>query len=542
MTASEQATHEFAAQSTSPAASRRFVRQTLREWGAHSILDDAVLLTNELVTNAVVHAGTALSVSCALGAGYVQIGVSDSHAARALPTDVSNAPEEKTSGRGLYLISQIAEAWGVEYDRTGKRVWFRLPLTDTPAPPEITPQPTHFVDLGAADAPVRVAVVETDPAGKVGHWSFEAEQLLGWPEAEMRGRALADLVASMAPGPEHPTLAEALALPRWRGECALRSAHGEEITVFVSQVHACAGEEPRVVVLLVPAGHRAVLLHESGPVPESPEPSAAVPSRPGLLPLESLLELAVEHSRDLLDGDVAYALLVTDDDLDVELRAATSPEGLPPMGSRWRKPPTLTGAGDGLPEANVYADLAEHPMPEQFLGEVGMHALTMAPLRVGERVIGRVGVAARSPGVFTADDAARLQHSVDRFSLAIESARLNELERARRGRLSYLAEASDLLAGVLDPDMAAALTAQLVVPRLADWCAVYLCDQRRTQRLACVWHAREEVLDPLRSLLLRLPAPSLETSGHPRPWPALRGLVAEVTHDLAESQLVDGPA
>ena len=49
------------------AAARRFVRQTLRSWDISArawdpdrLVDDAVLLTSELVTNAVVHAGTPL--------------------------------------------------------------------------------------------------------------------------------------------------------------------------------------------------------------------------------------------------------------------------------------------------------------------------------------------------------------------------------------------------------------------------------------------------------------------------------------------------
>ena len=46
-----------------------------------------------------------------------------------------------------------------------------------------------------------------------------------------------------------------------------------------------------------------------------------------------------------------------------------------------------------------------------------------------------------------------------------------------RGALSFLAEASDLLAGQLDEDLVAALAGQLLVPRLADWCAVWLDDE-----------------------------------------------------------------
>ena len=74
------------------AAARRFVRQTLhswdiaaRTWDPDRLVDDAVLLTSELVTNAVVHAGTSLDVTCRLTSGELEVAVRDRHPARTLP-------------------------------------------------------------------------------------------------------------------------------------------------------------------------------------------------------------------------------------------------------------------------------------------------------------------------------------------------------------------------------------------------------------------------------------------------------------------------
>ncbi|MBQ0849108.1 SpoIIE family protein phosphatase [Streptomyces sp. BH-SS-21] len=101
-----------------------------------------------------------------------------------------------------------------------------------------------------------------------------------------------------------------------------------------------------------------------------------------------------------------------------------------------------------------------------------------------------------------------------------------------RGALSFLAEASDLLAGQLDEDLVAALTGQLVVPRLADWCAVWLEDEAPGRsdgglvggpRLARVWHGSENRMEELRRLLEKDP-PELPESARsgpvPMPWPA----------------------
>ncbi len=104
------------------------------------------------------------------------------------------------------------------------------------------------------------------------------------------------------------------------------------------------------------------------------------------------------------------------------------------------------------------------------------------------------------------------------------------------GALSFLAEASDLLSGQLDADQVASLACQLIVPRLADWCAVWLHDgdggapgrglaeDGQAPRLARVWHLAEGRIDSLRTALEKEP-PSRWTDGAtdnrpvPVPWP-----------------------
>ncbi|MEU3251573.1 ATP-binding SpoIIE family protein phosphatase [Streptomyces sp. NPDC006997] len=106
-----------------------------------------------------------------------------------------------------------------------------------------------------------------------------------------------------------------------------------------------------------------------------------------------------------------------------------------------------------------------------------------------------------------------------------------------RGALSFLAEASDLLAGQLDENLVAALTGQLIVPRLADWCAVWLEDEAMGRvggwgadgagglsgaRLARVWHRREDCLEDLRQILEKdppRPPDALRSGPVPYPWP-----------------------
>jgi serine phosphatase RsbU (regulator of sigma subunit) len=94
------------------------------------LVDDAVLLTSELVTNAVVHAGTPVQVTCRLADDGLEVMVRDSLPASMVPGPVKdqNIPAERTSGRGLLMPSALASAWGVTYGRAAKAVWFRMGL------------------------------------------------------------------------------------------------------------------------------------------------------------------------------------------------------------------------------------------------------------------------------------------------------------------------------------------------------------------------------------------------------------------------------
>ncbi|WP_406719362.1 SpoIIE family protein phosphatase [Streptomyces althioticus] len=116
-----------------------------------------------------------------------------------------------------------------------------------------------------------------------------------------------------------------------------------------------------------------------------------------------------------------------------------------------------------------------------------------------------------------------------------------------RGALSFLAEASDLLAGQLDEDLVASLTGQLIVPRLADWCAVWLEDEATAHggrpgtggRLARVWHAGEHLVEELSRALERTPPPHsddpLGTGPVPYPWP-----VHDAAAETGDAEAADG--
>ncbi|MYW30489.1 SpoIIE family protein phosphatase, partial [Streptomyces sp. SID2119] len=120
-------------------------------------------------------------------------------------------------------------------------------------------------------------------------------------------------------------------------------------------------------------------------------------------------------------------------------------------------------------------------------------------------------------GPATPPDQDSLRRGLRAAEILAPAARRTERDDAvwdSRGAPAFLAEASDLLAGQLDEDLVAAIAGQLLVPRLADWCAIWLEAEGggpgAEPRLARVWHSDETGTEPLRTALerepLRLPA------------------------------------
>jgi anti-sigma regulatory factor (Ser/Thr protein kinase) len=116
---------ELPLEESSPALARQFLRRATCPEHASHVLEDAVLLVSEVVTNAVVHGGPPIvvAVDCDSTSG-LQVRVRDGN--RALPTRRDPDVWEE-SGRGLSLVEMLSDGWGVETEPgDGKQVWFVL--------------------------------------------------------------------------------------------------------------------------------------------------------------------------------------------------------------------------------------------------------------------------------------------------------------------------------------------------------------------------------------------------------------------------------
>ncbi|MEU9419908.1 ATP-binding protein [Streptomyces sp. NPDC051000] len=106
------------------------VRRALRELMRHRCRSDAAdvaeLLITELVTNALVHTEQGAEVSASLAATRLRVEVRDYASRR--PRPYVPSADDGTHGRGLVLVQELADEWGVDTlaRGAGKVVWFEL--------------------------------------------------------------------------------------------------------------------------------------------------------------------------------------------------------------------------------------------------------------------------------------------------------------------------------------------------------------------------------------------------------------------------------
>lgn len=139
---------------------RRAVRAALEQAGAAHLRERAELVVSELVTNAVVHAGTQVRLRITAERAALRVEVEDRSVH--LPV-VRHRAATAGTGRGLVLVEEHADRWDAARTDDGKIVWFEIgDPTDViiPRPPTARPSP------GAVDIVLRRVPL-------VMHWAWQ---------------------------------------------------------------------------------------------------------------------------------------------------------------------------------------------------------------------------------------------------------------------------------------------------------------------------------------------------------------------------------
>lgn len=95
----------------------------LAEWDLGTLTDAAQLLTSEVVTNSLLHARSPIRLTVEQTPAGVRVAVTDG--STVVPA-MRPQSQSATTGRGLQLLSRLADEWDTEIAEGGKTVWFTL--------------------------------------------------------------------------------------------------------------------------------------------------------------------------------------------------------------------------------------------------------------------------------------------------------------------------------------------------------------------------------------------------------------------------------
>src|SRR5205085_10897696 len=219
-----------------------------------------------------------------------------------------------------------------------------------------------------------------------------------------------------------------------------------------------------------------------------------------------LRRAAVAHADPTIDAQIGEFLL----------QHPPFPEGDRPVADVLRTGQPEIGDDLSARWPDVASDLESLGLPDDFR----LRSYLVVPLVARGSTLGTVLLASTTDGRRLGPDDLALAEDIARSAaLALDTARLVAdkedllaLERGARAdaelaelRLGVLAEASSVMGGVLEPDVALSRLARLVIPRLADWCAIDLLDEDGAARRVTLAHR-----DPTRAEQVRAANESTE--------------------------------
>lgn len=110
---------------SAPRLARTYAAAACGGW-PHELVEVVRVVTSELVTNAVVHGSGDVLLDVRSDAGAVRVSVADG--GETMPRAPEGDDHAAESGRGLVMVAELTDAWGVSAPRgsSGKTVWAEL--------------------------------------------------------------------------------------------------------------------------------------------------------------------------------------------------------------------------------------------------------------------------------------------------------------------------------------------------------------------------------------------------------------------------------
>lgn len=298
------------------------------------------------------------------------------------------------------------------------------------------------------------AIIVTDPTGRILEWNRTAERLYGWRAAEVLGRSVLELlVPEETRGREGEILAGVRAGAAWQGDVTLTDRDGRRVRVWVTD-RPIRDEDGRVIAVLG----------------ASEDVGAQRRFEQEARDLTDRLRLALEAGG---LGTFRWTRETGEVEWDEQLEALYGFErgGFPGTFDAWVATLHPDEVEHVLRTVNeAVADRTRYAIEHRVVWPDGsVHWM----LGAGQVVLDGDGEVVGTIGC-TADVTERVQAEAERARLTAEALAAAEAERATRARLEFLGRINEALAESHDRASIMANVVATAVPRLGDWCAIYV--------------------------------------------------------------------
>lgn len=410
-------------------------------------------------------------------------------------------------------------------------------------------RPTHLhahADLASrALESMPAAVVVTDFDGHIMYWNPGAERFYGWTAAEALGRNALELMSTEE---VRDRTLNALTIMRdresWTRDLIVQRKDGTLVPaeITLSQIRDDAGQPIGVVGMSIDVSDRKQSERERETL-LTREHTARLEAKTAQQRAEQLLlitaaysrartpdeviQVTVEQGLAALGADAGIVALLNEADNTLEIKQTTgyAPEALEP----WRSQPIPMGTDYPLTDAVLRQEsIWIRSREELFESYPTMPVLQAAhsssaasiPIMVNGHTLGVLGLRFASAHEFSPAERIFGETIARLCAQALERAYLFAGERFARvaaedaqQRLTLLAETSNLLTTSLDLSDTLAATAQLIVPRMADWCVVDVVDSKGLPERISVAHTDPERVRWAEELQQRYPYNPNATGG-----------------------------
>jgi PAS domain S-box-containing protein len=386
------------------------------------------------------------------------------------------------------------------------------------------------------------AIISKDRDGIITSWNPAAERMYGYSSEEAVGLPISILIPEHRAGEERRILDRVLAgerLDHYETERVRKDGRLIIVSLTVSGVRDESGEIVRAAVIArdITAFHRSRQL-----AADLQEVTSALSKE---ITPERTVKVLLEHAVEALGAAAGAVGVVDRSGSQIELvgHVGHSPERM----ADWQRfaldsqVPMSAAIREGEPIWSAHSGDLHTRFPGIAEGSARFPSLAVVPFAAGGTPFGAISLSFATPRRFDPEERAFLVAVAQQAAQAMERARLYDAQRIASERLSFLADASELLARSLDPGDALRELADLAVRRLADWCGIELVDEDggglRNVAVAHIDPAKIRLADEFRA---RYPTdPDAETGVPNVIRTGISELYPEVTTEMLTAAAID---